>query len=221
MNGYTKDEHYHEAIDIIKEYVEKYANVENLEIEFRLGYIEDEKFKPGISREFFDKIQANLVGSPVWSNVVTERTVDYFNSNKRITRHENGDTVCIKKEKLAMVDFAFLGSGFDVRVSFSTENPEEAFDIGDSTYERKKNRVSYEYKHLSYDMTEVIMEDNGVEDHIYEVEIEVKKLDLKNMSSHYLVHDALLKITDLIKMCEEVDDEFRLEFQKEKIFKKF
>jgi hypothetical protein len=53
---------------------------------------------------------------------------------------------------------------------------------------------------------------------VFEIELETKKLDLTKMTSHYLIHDSLLKIKDMVKMCEEIDNNAKLQFVKEKVY---
>ncbi len=213
---YTKDDCFHEAIEKLIPYVEKYKNEENLEIEFRLGYIEDEEFKTDVGKDFFDKITDNLIDCELWSSITTEKSQDYFYNGRRLTVTDK-DSYCIKKEKLAIFDFVFVGTGFDLRVSFSKEIPSKKFTEDKASYKRIKERTSYTFKHLSYDLTKVTMEENTVEDHLFEIELETKILDLSKMTSHYLIHDSLLKIKDMVKMCEEIDNDSKLEFVKEKI----
>ena len=62
------------------------------------------------------------------------------------------------------------------------------------------------------------MEENTVEDHLFEIELEIKQLDLTKMTSHYIIHDSLLKIRDMVRMCEEIDTDAKVEFIKEKVF---
>ena len=47
MSGYTKDPNFHDAIFKIVPYIEKYydPNDDTLEIEFRLGFVDDETYK--------------------------------------------------------------------------------------------------------------------------------------------------------------------------------
>lgn len=215
---YIKDERYHDAIKILQNHIDKFANEKNLEIEFRLGYVEDNKFKTNIGITFFEKISKALNHTTVWSQVKKENTIDYFHSKKRMTSGKGEDS-CLKKEKLAIIDFELIGSGFNVRVSFSREIPTSPFDASKADYMRKKNRSSFFYKNFSYDLTDVITEDNGVEDHTYEFELEIIKLDLKKMSSAYIIHDSLLKITDVVKMCEEdLHEDYEYVFSSEKIY---
>jgi len=216
---YTRDNCFHDAILKLKDLVEKYSKEEHLEIEFRLGYLENDEFKTDIGKEFFDKITDKLIDSEAWTDISNENSEDYFYNGKRLTITEkNQNGTCIKKEKLAIIDFIFEGSGFDVRVSLSKEVPSKNFAIEKATYKRIKERTSYTFKHLAFDLTKVTMEENGVEDHLFEVEVEIKLLDLTKMTSHYLLHDAFLKIKDMVQMCEEIDPNNKLTFIKEKIF---
>jgi len=216
---YVKDECFHDAIEKLKNYVEKYKDEDHLEIEFRLGYLDNEEFKTDVGKEFFDKITDQLVDSEVWSSIDTENSEDYFFNGRRLTISEKDPKgICIKKDKLAVIDFIFSGTGFDLRVSFSKEMPSNRFPKEKANYKRIKERTSYNFKHLSFDLTKVTFEDNTVEDHVFEIELETKKLDLKTMTSHYLVHDSLMKIKDMVKMCEEIDDDARLMLVKEKVY---
>jgi len=38
------------------------------------------------------------------------------------------------------------------------------------------------------------------------------------MTTHYIIHDSLLKIRDMVKMCEEIDTDAKVEFIKEKVY---
>lgn len=222
MSAYTEDPCFHEAIVKLKEYVEKYKDEKYLEIEFRLGYLGTDEFKTefktDVGKEFFDKITDNLADSESWSSIVEEKSEDYFYNGKRLTVSEKDPKgICIKKDKLAVIDFVFSGTGFDLRVSFSKENPSNRFPKEKANYKRIKERTSYNFKHLSYDLTKVTLENNTIEDHVFEIELETKKLDLTIMSSHYLIHDSLMKIRDMVKMCEEIDDDAKITLIKEKL----
>jgi hypothetical protein len=218
-NIYIKDECFHNAIIKLKEYVEKFKDEEHLEIEYRLGYLDNDEFKTDVGKEFFDKITDKLIDSEAWSSIENENSEDYFYNGKRLSISEKDlKGTCIKKDKLAVIDFIFSGTGFDLRVSFSKEMPSNRFPKEKANYKRIKERTSYNYKHLSFDLTKVTFEDNTVEDHVFEIELETKKLDLSKMTSHYLVHDSLMKIKDMVKMCEEIDDDSQLNLIKEKVY---
>ncbi len=219
MTNYIKDDCFHEAIVKLKDYVEKYKNEEFLEVEFRLGYIENDEFKPDIGKEFFNKITDNFIDSESWSSIDICNSTDYFYNGKRLTiTDKDKKGVCIKKDKLAIVDFIFEGSGFDLRVSFSKEIPSNRFPVEKAIYKRIKERTSYNFKNLSFDLTKVTLENNSIENHVFEIELETKKLDLTKMTSHYIVHDSLLKIRDMVKMCEEIDNDSKITFVKETLF---
>jgi len=209
MQKYTKDSNFHNAILVIKKHIEKYAEVPNLEVEFRLGYINKDEFKTDIGKSFFDKISEQLFESEMLEKkLIFDKTKDYFYNGRRLTVSDsNPKGTCIRKEKLAVVDFSINDSGFDMRVSFSKEIPSKRFDISKSNYARVKERSSFHHKHLRFDMTNVTVEDNTVEDHLFEIELEIMEIDFTKMSSHYLIHDALLKINDMVNMCEEEDNE--------------
>lgn len=221
--NYNKDSCFHEAIVKLKDYVEKYVNtIENLEIEIRIGYIEDDEFKTDIGKEFFDKIMNRLyeTNENTWSSINNECCEDYFYNGRRMSVYDK-KSMCIKKVKLAVFDFTFEGSGFDVRVSFSKELPSNKFSKNLATYKRTKNRTSFNHKHLCFDLTKVTMEDNTIENHLFEIEIECKNTNdiFKNMTSHYFIHDMLLKAKDLVEMCEPLEtDEPKLLFVKQKIY---
>lgn len=224
--SYKEYPSFHDAISRIKKYIEKYKNEPYLEIEFRLGYIEPDEFKTDIGKEFYDRIMSKLIDCELWTETSVEKSEDYFYSGRRLTIIEDEINkkgyvgTCIKKEKLTVLDFTFVGSGFDVRVSFSREVPCKRFSKDKCVYKRIKDRNSFrytnEYTDLSYDLTKVTMEDNTVEDHFFEVELEINNLELSKASSHYIAHNCLLKLKDIIEMCEEIDEDFKVEFKKEK-----
>jgi hypothetical protein len=220
MSVYKSDPCFHDAIVHLKDYVEKFSNEDNLEVEIRLGYLEDDEFKTNIGKEFFNKITTQLEDCEVWESVTNENSEDYFYNGRRLSiTTENPKGTCIKKEKLGVFDFMFDGSGFDIRVSFSKETPSKRYAKDKASYKRNKERTRYLFKNSFFDTTKVTVDDNGVEDNLYEIEIETKKLNLKETSSHYFIHDALLKIRDVVKMCEDIDEsESKIIFMKEKIF---
>lgn len=202
----NKDPCFHDAIIIIKEYIEKYSNIDNIEIEFRLGYIKDKHFNPDIGKKYFEQVINKFIDSTVWDKYIVNKTEDYFINNNRLTINKNNSNIeCIKKEKLTVLDFNLQGSGFDLRVSISKETPVDLIDINKSNFKRNKERSTFIYKHLSYDLTKVTYENNSLENNTYEIELELNKIDLNKMTSYYIVHDALLKIRDIILLCENIE----------------
>lgn len=214
------DEIYHDAIVKIKDHVEKYVKEkysknESLEIEFRLGFKENECFKTDIGKTFFSKMISKMNESGINKN--NEISTDYFYKEKRLSVKKD-ESKCIKKTKMAVFDFTFNGTAFDIRVSISKETISNRFQPDKAEFKRSKDRVSFEYKNWSYDFTTVSTIDNTIDTKSYEVELESTGLDLTKRSSYYFCHDAFMKLTDLIKMCDPIEDNSKIIFVSEKIY---
>lgn len=212
---------YHDAILKIKDHIEKYIKdkEENLEIEFRLGFKENDSFKTDIGKTFFNKMISKMNDSDTCKK--NESSDDYFYKGKRLSvlkESNKKESKCIKKTKLAVFDFTFKGTAFDIRVSISTETPVNRFQPDKAEYKRSKDRNSFEYKNWRYDFTTVSIVENTIETKSYEVELESIKPDLSKTSSYYFCHDAFLKLTDLIKMCDPIEEDPKIVFVSEKIF---
>jgi hypothetical protein len=202
---YKIDKNLHDSIIILKDYVNKYKDEQHLEIELRLGYLENNQFNTNVGHDFFDKIQTTLVNSEVWSKIDHTVTTDYFYNSRRLTV-DGKESVCVKKVKLEQFDFNIENSGFDLRVSFSNEFPSKRFAIDRAEYKRIKERTTFRWKDIKFDLTKVTVENNTIKNINYEIEIEPIKYDPKKMTSHYFIHDCLLKIKDIVNICESVDD---------------
>lgn len=201
-------------------YFEKYKNTENLEIEFRLGFIEDNTFDTDIQEEFYKKIQDVLESSSKFKKE-SYITKDVFNSKglrKSVDQRTKRETI-IKKIKLCSLDFSFEGTPFDIRISFSQENPRKTFSGKDITHTRHKNRKSFIYDNWNYDLTTVSTEINSVKEEYHEVEIETNKPlnEIYDKTRPYeFIHSSFLKIRDLIRMCEDDENSSKVVFIREK-----
>ena len=223
-----KIKYFDDAINKILPHLEKYKNYPHLEVEFRLGFLEDDDkfFNTSIPKEFFEKIAKVLKSNKNWKS--QERTVvnDFFNKGLRMSVYSDGKRECIKKNKFFSMDFTFEYTPFDLRVSISQELPKSIseFIIDDtdtnSIFKREKDRMSYVHKIWSFDITSVKTTDNSVEDTSFEIELDTTNFS-KNKPSclKYYIHSSLLKIKDLVDMCEKVPDEAELVFIQEKCFK--
>jgi hypothetical protein len=211
-----KDHNFHEAIDIIVPYLDKYKDVENLELEFRLGFLEDSgsektKFDPSVNEDFFSKILKRLGTNNKWDNKVRSVTNDYFSNGKRLTIDCDNKRSCMRKEKLCVLDFTFEGTPFDIRICFSKETPVDVSEFETSDFSRNKDRMSYKYKTWFYDITKVTTTDNTCEETNFEIELECNVQEsLKRMNKVYFIHSSLLKVKDLVNMCEKVTPESKL-----------
>lgn len=189
------------AIDTLTELIRKYKNTKNVEIELKLGRIEDGHFNVGLnSEEFYKKIKKNLDSYDKWKKVDNITTKDYISGNNKKT----GSTVICKK-RLENVNFSFNGTPYDFRISVCTETPVKVSNFK-SEIVRNKNRTSYVYKECNYDITRVTEEtqDEVIENE--EFEIELTHLNSKT-TDKYRAHSALLKLRDVINMCEKISSD--------------
>ena len=210
MSVKTDFEHELKAgIDKLSTLICEYKKKDNIEIELRLGQIQFNEFKSGLSsKDFFIKIKDALSSSKVWDKVINNkyeelcmngiRRTTMFN-NKKVMKHQ-----CIKKERLLNVDFEYFGTPYDVRISVSKEIPVEDKIKNGTGVLRKKNRFSYYYKDYVIDLTMVEQIENSVSEIVYELEVEFKNLK-NDISDKYRAHSGLLLIRDVINMCEKLE----------------
>lgn len=210
MSVKTDFEHELKAgIDKLSTLICEYKKKDNIEIELRLGQIQFNEFKSGLSsKDFFIKIKDALSSSKVWDKVINNkheelcmngiRRTTMFNS-KKVMKHQ-----CIKKERLLNVDFEYFGTPYDVRISVSKEIPVEDKIKNGTGVLRKKNRFSYYYKDYVIDLTMVEQIENSVSEIVYELEVEFKNLK-NDISDKYRAHSGLLLIRDVINMCEKLE----------------
>ena len=209
-----------DAISTLTPLVEKYRNLKNIEIEFRIGFWDlvgsnINKFNNSVGSVFFDKIKTELESNKLWEQITVNKSEDFFNScgirmsrgilNGREYKHY------IKKKNHEKVDFTVQGSPFTLRVSISEENPKKENEFHSSikkldiqNFTRKKNRISFLHKFWSYDIT-VTKDSFSIQDK-YEIELEIQNIcDIpESISSRYLVHSSLMKVKDLLNMCEQI-----------------
>jgi len=187
------------AIKTLETLIKKYKNHKNVEIEIKLGRI-DGSFVTGIhSESFYEKIKETLNSYKSWDSVKEENTTDYIKDSYRKT----GDII-IHKKRLETVNFMFKGTPYDFRICVSTETPCTLKSFKHS-FIRKKNRVSYVYKECKLDLTKIEEETNDEIIENEEFEVELIKLT-SSTSDVYRAHSALLKIRDIINICEQIDN---------------
>lgn len=201
------NDHYQQlktAIECLKELIQKYKSVKNIEIEIRIGIIEDSKFNSGLnSEDFYNKIKERLDSSQKWTKIEKINYKEKINGNiKKIYN----SFIC--KKKLETIDFNFKGTPYDFRISICSETPIEVNNFNPILI-RNKDRISYYYKECKFDLTKVETEYNNeiVENEEFEIEL----LNLNSSTSDlYRAHSALLKIYDIINMCEEIKSTSKL-----------
>ena len=203
------------GIDKFANIIQMYKNIENIEIELRMGIIESGIFKPGLlSEDFFNKLKKFLDSNSNWDSTEVIKTEEFL--NKGIVQIEKNK---IKKIRLYNANFSFENTPYDFRISVSTEQKtNERFTKGG--IKRTKTRYSYIHKEYKYDLTYVIQENNSVTDESFEFEIELLNLDSET-SNIYRAHSALLKLRDVINFLETIGESSKVKFLKEDILLNF
>ena len=208
------------GIAILEEIIEKYKNNNKIEIELRIGRINETKFVPGIlSVDFFKRIQIILEKSTIWDKVEeictresicnNIRKIEIINDNSSLK--SNTDIKYMKKNKKENHDFFYENTPFDIRLAVAEEEILTTKKISHINFTvpdiiRYKNRKQFYYKeNFVIDLTEVKTIINTVESINYEVEVELLNLQ-SDISNCYRAHSALLLIRDVINMCETIDD---------------
>lgn len=133
----------------------------------------DLKFVPGVSKTAFESLIAALTAAGLKG--VTTKTKDiYYAGNVRQTVGPSGlDGAwgpCVKKDRLADLDFVVPAMAYDFRVSASREEDCPARDDMETIRtHREKTRTSFHTPHWTVDMTIV----HQSKEKIYEVELEL------------------------------------------------
>jgi hypothetical protein len=225
---------YGEVVTVLSEYVLKHGFEQDNEVELRIGRFSSRNFVAGVPSASFHKIMERLSEDESWTRaIVYSKHKDYALWGQRLRIFEDGRRSLVSKRKSAIVDVRCEGCPFDFRVSFAKEkplNPDpelEARIARDAEHSRWTDRVTYEYKHYSFEMSVVTNTKGGGEDledardsfdetpddngsAIYEVEIELKPNRdgfPKKSRSHarILAESLVLKLLELVYFVEDVD----------------
>ena len=205
------------GINVLKELIEKYKNKNDIEIELRIGRIDETSFISGLnSKDFFNKIKENLDTCKDWSKtdiVYSEEII--YHKFKQINILDKNDiilnTIFQNKNKIENNDLFFENTPYDIRIAIASENiiNKPKINKEEEKCKRHKKRYKYYYKDFIIDLTEVSQIINTVEKVIYELEVELVNLD-SNMSNLYRSHSAFLLIRDFINFCEPVENDAEL-----------
>ena len=168
----------HSLRDVIHDHGHK-----NVELEFRLGRMVNNKYVAGVTKPTFESILRLLGKSPLF--VKSEKTtLEKLNGTDMRFVIENGDESkgrwCYKKKVYVDTE---NGDGIVQRVSIALEGHEHTPPPPGSApfkYHRLKKRTSFAYECWSIDLTRVTSNlpghfDNDEE--IYEVEVELTGID--------------------------------------------
>lgn len=219
MEDLISSDDFQKILDIFKKYYNTNGgggSDSNLEIEFRIGYIEPNddssyKFNTNVGETIINKIESRLKGSKILKSLPeNKQVVNYYHTKKGSPPVRSSDGLTfVNKEKLCTIDFKF--EPFDVRLSFSTETVVKGPRVKKIVYTRNKDRTSFEYKIWNYDLTKVEYNENNVDFTKYEVELELKtnaNVDAKYQDPEYILKSSLLKLRDLSLICENDCDPF-------------
>ena len=195
------------------ELLDKYKNYSNIEIEIRLGYIQEKYFDSNITNEYYKKINNTLNSFEDWSYNDNKTTTDYYDGNLRLSIDMEGNRSAMNKVRLTDIDIVYDSGPFDIRISVSQETPIDPNDVNNNNLKtsRNKTRITRIYDKWKFDLSEVTTENNNLKKKSYEFEIEIDNpfdtLKKYNNDSVYVAHSTLLKLRQVINMCEEPDDE--------------
>lgn len=193
---------------IIFDVFDKYKNIKDVEIEFRLGWKGlSTTFSSDIGNFFFDNIKFQLNSCQHWDNVFSHKCHDVHFNNVRKSVF-NDHVTYVKKESLFVHDYPLLNSPYDLRISVCKEIPLSVdFHHHDNniTFSRLKNRSSYIYKMWSYDLSHNIVDDIFLDNTCYHnnhfnFEIEYIHDHSQCYDNEYLTVSIISKIFDIVNI---------------------
>lgn len=205
-----------ELANIIDELPDK----KNIEIEIRLGFFEQEGFDTNIHDDFFGKIMDRLNSNLNWDRIDHSVHDDYHSKGMRLRISNDGSRQCIKKIRIAHIDLTFDTTPFDVRISICKELNCTIPKNFEDCKAKHKIRHSFFHKAHQFDMTIVEETENSITKISYQAEIEISNLEkaLLSRTPMYLAHSTLLKMQDIVDMCEKVSEEAELQLLEIKKF---
>ena len=185
----------------IKDHFREYKNVENVEMEMRLGKFNGTFFDTNIGKEKYDFLMRALQKYDGWEKIINTNTEVFYRSNDGMRMSVDEDTgeekIIIKKN---IKNFDFTSDPYDVRFSTSYETPVEVCDR-EMDKRKTKNRVSFIRKNLSIDMTVVSGDGEDMDSeevNTYQVEFEI--IDPKKIGDDTTLFNAIHKVKDLLKV---------------------
>lgn len=206
-----------ELVHILKDIPRQLSH--QIEIEVRLGFIEDEEirrghFDPDISEVNFKKIKSSLETFKEWDSRTKTDSTDYYHGDTRLTINKDASRTCMRKVKLTDYDFIYDGCPFDIRISVSQEIPmdPDAFEDNDECkFTRQKLRETFRTGAWKFELTEVVTEKNDLGSKSFEVELELedfwKTAERHNFNLGWIAHSTFLKVRQLVFMCEKPETE--------------
>lgn len=128
----------------------------NIEIEFRLGRINNHRFDTNVGEYKFHKLLTGLHAYTAWKEVKEQSFTDYYKGDIRVRFDESTENITsIKKNKLHTENFKLEDKPLDTRLAIVHEEPIEFDSNTEMDYELQKYRTSFIRRNLSIDMTVV------------------------------------------------------------------
>jgi len=209
-----------EGVEQLTSIIEELPDTKNIEIEVRLGFFDDDGFDTNIHDDFYQKIIDSLMTNINWDRTEHNSYNDYHSNGLRLRISDDGSRQCIKKIRIASIDMTFDTTPFDIRISISKECPREIPRNFTESMSKHKIRYSFYHKAHQFDMTIVEETNNEITKKTYQAEIEISNLKnaLKDRTPMYLAHSTLLKMQDIVDMCEKVSPDAKLQLLELKRF---
>lgn len=158
----------------------KYGH-ERLELEFRFGHSGSGAFRPGVSKEAWEAIKAELDSSANFEKEYVETREVIRGSEKTVTNVADGAVTIIHKKRLNDMDIDL--APWTLRASLSLEETDRPNDppavvraANRAAFTRHKRRWRYLHKCWSVDLTRVqsnLPHQLDTDEDVYEIEIEL------------------------------------------------
>ena len=181
--------------------IERHKNSDNIEIEFRFGRRNGNKFDTNVGKATFEKCLSALQRYTGWENTSHNKyTVYYFDGGKRMQiNEETDDRESHVKQRIEVNDFQHQSLPFDVRIGVSLETPFE-YDGETATEQKTKERWSFVRKNLSIDVSKIEGDPDDRDcddDTTFQIEMEIIKPWLLNTRDE--AFNLVYKVFDLMK----------------------
>ena len=182
--------------------------IPEVEIELRIGSINNNKFDSSIDSQYFNKIVNALEVWNKWESVETIHTSEYIQNKLRLIVNEKNERKKILKINILNKNYSIKGSPFDIRISINQELRTSAeIDNTQDYIIRNKSRKSFISDTFKYDCTMAESIINNVKKQLYEIEVELIVNETTLQWSNQYINDFLIcKFNDLVNIVEKSED---------------
>lgn len=193
------------AIDKIKLHIDEYRSRENVVIYIYLGIKNDDTFEYGFNCEvFYNKIY-NILKSAKWdSSCNSEYTLYSIDDPLVLIEHHIKTDEIFKKKILHEYTFLYKNTPFDFQIVVF-----EYSNIKQMPIDIKENGRYSIYNHNLRNSSIGIYQNEIQLDDCIEIEqglfVNTSSLKYTNNSSIYIAHDLLLRLRDIINLCEPIN----------------